>query len=662
MTAAARPKATLGDLARLYGVEPSYVDGLRRRRRPRTETLITVLRSLGASVSSPDDVSAVLRERTRALSTRIIAPVLIAWDGELSLDLSRCVRARRIECALTLEDGTMHDWCVAPVDATDSVSIGRTLPDGYHRLRVDDGKVVHESLVVSAPEKAYAPPAPVRDWGVFAPLYAVHSGRSWGAGDFGDLRELLEWTASLGGTTVATLPLLAAYTLRPPSISPYSPASRLFWNEMYINVSAVPELADSAAARDLIASPPFQSELASLRTSALVDYEGVTALKRRALELLSESLNDARRDAFESFLREHPRLLEYARFRAACERAGRGWHDWPQRQRGGLLDDGDLNPAVARYHAYVQWVADAQLRSLSDNAEPPGGRLSFDMPLGVHGESFDTWRYGASFAEGVTAGAPPDAVFTGGQNWGFPPPHPERARDTGYGYLIASLRHLMRHAAVLRVDHILGQHRLFWVPEGMESSEGVYVRYPAEELYAILVLESHRNRTVIVGEDLGNVPAYVRPAMARHGILGSYVLQYELASGGVPQPPDPRQVASLNTHDMQPFAAYWADPANAPQRSLAARSVPGLRRGRGTAPQRAANAWLARSEARTVLINIEDLWGETERQNVPGTSETERPNWRRKLRYSLEEIREMPSVTEPLADVAAARCAEEAVT
>jgi 4-alpha-glucanotransferase len=655
---AARPKSAVSELARLCGIEPSYVDGLGRRRRPRTETLIAVLRALGAPVRSPADVPDALRERAQALASCVIEPMLVAWDGELSLNLGRCDRSRRIECTLDLEDGTTREWRVATADAAERVSVEWPLPAGYHRLCVDDGKAIYESLIISAPVKAYAPPTTVREWGVFAPLYAVHSSRSWGAGDFGDLRELLEWARSLAGTTVATLPLLAAYTLRPPSISPYSPASRLFWNEMYIDVGAVPELAQSGAAIELIASPGFQAEIEALRRAPLVDYEGVTALKRRPLELLAESLAGSRRDAFESYLAETPRLAEYSRFRAAGERAGCGWHDWPERMRGGVLEDGDYDSAVARYHAYVQWIADEQLQSLS-------GGVAFDLPLGVHGESYDTWRFGESFASGVTAGAPPDAVFTGGQNWGFPPPHPQHAREAGCTYLVAALRHLMSHAAVLRVDHILGLHRLFWIPEGMDSSEGVYVRYPADELYAILVLESHRNKTVIVGEDLGNVPAYVRPAMARHGILGSYVLQYELASGCSPQPPNAGQVASLNTHDMQPFAAYWADPDNAGQRSALARAVPGARNGRakdGPAPQRAANGWLAGSEARTVLVNLEDLWGETERQNVPGTSETERPNWRRRLRYSLEEMRAMPAVTDALAEVASARRADEVVT
>ena len=282
------------------------------------------------------------------------------------------------------------------------------------------------------------------------------------------------------------------------------------------------------------------------------------------------------------------------------------------------------------------------------------------MPLGVHADSYDTWRERNSFAEGATVGAPPDAHFTGGQDWEFPPPHPQRAREDGYRYLIESLRHVMRHASILRIDHVLGLHRLFWIPDGTDGGDGVYVRYPADELYAILVLESHRNRTILLGEDLGNVPPYVRPAMARHGLLRSYVLQFELAFGHAPDPPDRSQVASLNTHDTELFAAFWQGLPDAQRRS----ALTGLLAGEGVADgdfadagqaQRAANSWLAKSEASTVIVSLEDLWQETEPQNVPGTSERARSNWRRKARHSLEEIRDMPAVTETLSAVALAR-------
>lgn len=635
MSARAAAKDGLQELAGLYGVETSYTDGLDRPCEPPAEALVAVLRSLGAPIDSAANVPNAIREREAEMSKRLIEPVIVAWGGSLgTAQLPGAVPWR-----ITLEDGTARE--------SRDGSPPATLPFGYHRLHVDDGSSTHESLIISAPEKAYAPPVTLRDWGVFAPLYGLRSDNSWGTGDFGDLRRLLDWTASLGGSVVATLPLLAAFTGRPTSISPYSPASRFFWNEMYIDVSAVPELADSDEARDIVSSPAFQKEIRRLNEHPVVDYEAVTALKRQVLDPLARSLGPARRAELDAFVKDNPSLADYARFRAATERQASGWRGWPERQRSGALSAGDYDADVAQYHTYVQWLAHEQLTSL---ASGDGAQLYFDMPLGVHADSYDAWSKRDCFANGVATGAPPDAVFTTGQNWAFAPPHPERARRSGYRYFIDCLRTLMRHAAFLRIDHILGLHRLFWIPDGMDGSDGVYVRYPADELYAILTLESHRNQTVIIGEDLGNVPPYVRPKMAMHGILSSYVLPFELAAGKAPAPPKFGQVASLDTHDMQPFAAFWDDKANEPQRAALETVLAG-----GAPSHTAANRWLAESDAAIVLVNLEDLWQETERQNVPGTTESERPNWRRKLRHSLEEIQEMPAVTDSLATVHAAR-------
>ena len=629
MITAADSLASLRQLAQVYGVEAAYEDGLGQQSEPTPETLIAVLGALGVQIDSPDDAPAALREHSEAMMARAVEPIVVAWEGVADLDFRGSTPSSRpIDCSIVLEDGTTREWRIDGAGAERPVGVVQALPYGYHRLTIDDGKANRESLIISAPRKAYSPPGAERGWGVFAPLYAIHSSESWGIGDFADLRKLLDWTSTLGGTTVATLPLLAAFTGGIAGISPYSPASRLFWNELYIDVSAVPELTRSAAAREIVASPGFQTELEALRSSSIVDYEGVAALKRRVLQPLSASIREdrsARGDAFRSFAAENPRVAPYARFRAACERHRSGWRGWPERQRDGVIAETDIDPAAYIYHAYVQWIVGEQIRALSNEAKENGNQIYLDMPLGVHADSYDTWSERASFADGVTAGAPPDVVFTSGQNWGFPPSHPEGARGSDYSYLIASLRHVMRHASVLRIDHIAGLHRLFWIPAGMDSSEGAYVHYPADELYALLTLESHRHRTMLVGEDLGNIPDYVRPAMADHGVLRSYVLEYELAGGELPFKPGVGAVASVNTHDMEPFAGFWLDANSARGRSVLIERLAdeGLVEGdvNLAEAQHAANTWLASSEAPTVLISVEDLWHETERQNVPGTDE-----------------------------------------
>ena len=560
------------------------------------------------------------------------------------------------------------------------------LPEGYHRLVVDAGGTESSSLLISAPYRASAPPEE-RRWGVFLPLHALRTRRSLGIGDLTDLEALTEWVAAKGGSMVATLPLLAGFFEDPFfETSPYSPASRLFWNELFIDPEAVPELERSAEARGLLASGDHRRELAALGSRQLVDYRATMAAKRRVLEALARAFwtgHGPRREAFEAFARATPRLLDYASFRAACERHGRWWGRWPARERDGRLPpEGGLGDS-ARYHAYVQWLAEQQLSSTAGSARSCGAALYFDMPLGVNPAGYDGWREPEAFLSGVSAGAPPDAFFKGGQDWGFRPLSPEGIRAQGYRYPIEVLRHMLRHAGVLRIDHAMGMHRLFVIPAGMKATEGVYIRYRAEEWYAILCLESRRSGTVLVGEDLGTVPLAVTQALLRHGIQRSYVMQFELArkSSRRVRPPPRNAVSSFNTHDMAPFAAFWrardvdhwvelglVDPGEAAvrrterqgQRSRLIALLVGdgllLERDTGNDPAvfLAALRYLAASPAKMLVVALEDLWLETRPQNVPGTT-AEHPNWRRRARFGFETASRLPEVTSTLALIDAIR-------
>jgi 4-alpha-glucanotransferase len=562
--------------------------------------------------------------------------------------------------------------------------IPHRLPSGYHRLTVEiDGKPF-VCMIISAPLRAYASheESARRRWGVFLPLYALHSGRSWGGGDFADLEDLVAWVAGLGGSVVATLPLLAAFLDEPCDPSPYVPASRLFWNELYLDVARIPELKDCVSAQALLASGGVRREIEALRASPVVDYRRQMAVKRRVLEELACSffLDASGRSAdFRRFVAAHPEVEDYARFRATGERQRAPWPTWSRPLCDGVLTEGDYDEGARRYHLYVQWVAHEQVLALSEHSARAGVNLYLDLPLGVHPHSYDVWREREAFVLGVSGGAPPDVVFTQGQDWGFPPLHPEAIREQGYRYVIAYLRHQLRHTTLLRIDHVMGLHRLFWIPKGLEACDGVYVRYPAEELCAILSLESHRHRASIVGENLGTVPAYVNSSMARHQLHQMYVMQYELAPGPrqVLRAPPHDSVASLNTHDMPPFAAYWEgldivdrlrlgllDPAGARIEQENRRSLrPALERflerqgwltgdSPGLAPLlQACLRFLSASPARVVLVNLEDLWLEREPQNVPGTRE-ERLNWQRKARYAAEAFREMAMVVDPLREIA----------
>jgi len=514
-------------------------------------------------------------------------------------------------------------------------------------------------------------------WGTFLPVYAIRTRGDHGVGSFVDLTELFRWTRELGGSAVGTLPLLAQFLDGEPfEYSPYSPASRLFWNELFVDLDATPEMAGSAEARDLAARMPSPR-------GRLVDYGKTWAAHRPVLEALSREFSantpSARRRAFEAFSRARPELEDYCRFRAFGEQTGLPWQEWPAKQRAGRIGPRDADPERVRFHRYAQFVADEQLAGVGRTE--PGTGLYLDLPLGVHGSSFDTWRYRDSFAFGASGGAPPDTFFTKGQSWGFPPLHPHRLADDDFRYVRACFRHLMRHAGVLRIDHVMGFHRLYWVPDGFDATHGVYVRSPFEQLYAVLAEEAHRTGTAVVGEDLGTVPRAVRAAMKRHGVLRSHVLSLEAAvRPDDPLPPAPASsLASLNTHDLAPFASFWTgadiddrvdlgllDPKAAGKeratRKRLVRALTDAMRAEGRLPTRAPRVaapveaaavhleYLAASPARMVIVNLEDLWGETEPQNRPGIYR-ERPNWRLRAARSFEEFRSDPQIEGRLKEV-----------
>lgn len=687
-------------LADLCGIQMAYHDAFHHRRRASMEALLATLRALGAPILSPDDITSAWRERRQSLWQRPLEPVVVSWECKPSLMAIRLpanLTDRHLNYHLILENGERKhgEWrgTDSPIIETAEVEgilylvrqfpLPGQLPWGYHQLTLELPGKSEETLIISAPIKAYTPPEELenRRWGFFLPLYALQTDRSWGGGDFSDLKVFMAWAAGNGARVLATLPLLARFFDDVSGASPYNPVSRLMWNEFYVDVRSVPEMQDCPAAQELVAASSFQNQIRALRDSNLVDYRQQMTLKRQVLEEMCRCLfaNASHRlEALHRFAEANPVVENYARFRATCEKLVTPWQSWPQSLQEGTLNEGDYNEQARRYHLYVQWLANQQIQALSENAKGTNLQLCFDLPLGVHPNGYDVWSNRDLFIPNLSAGAPPDTVFTKGQNWEFPPLHPEKIREQGYGYTIAYLRHHLQHAGILRIDHVMGLHRLFCIPAGMEASEGTYIRYRHEELYAILALESHRNQTILVGEDLGTVPMYVRPEMARHKLHRMYVMQYELASDCTTTfPPVPRNaVASLNTHDMYPFTAFWHDldieerlalglldkrgaESERKTRRKTKRAIVSFLQNRGLLKSpdtdvmvvlRACLAFLSSSRARIVLVNLEDLWLETQPQNVPGTHE-EHPNWRRKARYSFEAFCHLADVNDILREI-----------
>lgn len=686
----------LHQLARQYGVQTAYYDVSHLRRQAEPEALLAVLRSLGVPVQSLSDVPSAWRERQNMVWRQVLEPVLVAWEGRLPPVEVRLPRdTRAIACELRLESGESRrcqwQWADLPVIDAEAgragyvlkrLALADSLPVGYHRLRLDTGEHSGEALIIAAPLKAYSPEDKDPMWGVFLPLYSLHTTESRGSGTFSDFAALADWVARSGGDIVAALPLLAAFLSEPFEPSPYAPVSRLFWNEFYLDLNAIPEI--KRYSPPSMSSVLFAREMEELRRAQLVDYRREMALKRGIIEELCRFLygeGAERLDRMQRYARENPEIEQYARFRAAVEKQGVLWRQWPARMRDGDLSAGDYDEDARRYHLYAQWLACQQVDALTARAREKGVHIYLDLPLGVHPGGYDPWRWQDIFVNGVSAGAPPDAVFTWGQNWSVTPLHPENLRKQGYRYVIDYLRNHFRHTGIIRIDHVMGLHRLFWIPEDMGAEHGVYVRYRAEELYAILSLESHRNQTMLVGEDLGTVPPEVRPAMASHRLHRMYVLHYELqASPRAVRPVPAGAVASLNTHDMPPFAAFWQGLDIEKRREMGLldraaarrekqvlqevkRAVTRFLRGRswfhGTgsdtrAVLEACLGHLSASPARAVLVNLEDLWLETEPQNVPGTGERY-PSWRRRARHSLEQLCCIPEVAGTLGMVDSVR-------
>ena len=684
----------LHELAAAWGVAVSYVDALGAQRTASPEVLTAVLRSLGAPLERLADAESALRERTRAVWGKLAEPVSVAWDGREGAIPIHVLEGResaswRVTLSLAGAEPVRREGRLADLAVVDRRAFGTTqierriipLPElalGYHDAIVEvDGRRV-DVLIIAAPRVGHRGDG-TKTWGVFAPLYSLHDARRPEMGDFGTLEALFDWVLGQGGGVVGTLPLLPGFLegerFEP---SPYAPVSRLFWNELYIDLAAVPEMVYSSEAQQRLAAIS-RPQAPSDAGAGYLDYARVYAERRAVLEGLADAFYDgrgSRRDELERYAKQHPDLERYARYRAALAHAARP-------EFGATLElESPAMEREARFHRYVQMVAGQQLDRLHRKASERGRGLYLDLPLGVHHDGYDVWREGDLFAPDVSAGAPPDPLFRGGQNWGFPPLHPERLRNQHYQYFRDVVAHHARVAGVLRIDHVACLHRLYWIPRDASATEGLYVHGYAEELSAVLTLESHKHECLLVGEDLGTIPDAVRELMRTHALHRTWVLPFEASAQQPAWGEAPHDcVATLNTHDMPPFGRFWksldigdlqdlglADDALAQRMRDERWALVGalvdevLRRGlldpaKREDPRAVLDALclaLADEPAEVVLLTLEDFWLEDLPQNVPGTH-TERANWRRRFRRSLEEIFADDSIRAVLAEVARRR-------
>ncbi len=602
----------LRKLAESCGVTTSHVDGLGQEVRPCDEAILAALRALGIPIEESKDAAATLADREARPPS--LAPPCLAGETETALSVP-LGGAGRYRSQLHLEDGSEH-----VLEGSHTLTLPH-LPSGYHQVSVERGGERSNTHLLIAPVQRFGAPGTRRSLGLFAPLYAIAGEQDYGVGDFSGLAQLMQWASEQGVDFLGTLPLSAANYREDFQTSPYSPVSRLFWNEIYLDVAALAKQFPSEHLSELLEHPRIATERERLAELPLIDYKKTSELKSRLLYRIADAAWKKIPQALENFVTENQELHSYAAFRATMEITGTTYHHWPEAQRLGNLGGATYDEDDYRYHVFVQWAAEQQLTALSDIA----CELYLDLSVGAGGASYDVWRHQHSFVSGIDVGAPPDALFRGGQNWALPPLHPQRARQNGHEYFTECVRANMRHAGMLRIDHVMGLHRLYWVPSELGATEGLYVRYPAEELYAILRIEAGRNQCALVGEDLGTVPDSVRPAMSNAGMHRLFVGQFSIQEGGhgpslAPAPED--AVASLNTHDTPTFAGWFE-----------AADMPGN-------PEHLMKRWtesLATGPASAVVVTLEDLWLEVLPQNQPGTG-AEEPNWRRRLARSLKEI------------------------
>jgi 4-alpha-glucanotransferase len=679
----AQPAPWLTELADRFGIAGDYEDWTGRRVAVPEATLVAVLGALGVAAETEQQGRAALTAHARSYWSRPLPPTIVARAGTEGLFWAHVTEGRPAEVWLRLEDGRTRDGLrrvdnsTPPVDL-DGRRIGEAgfvlpadLPPGYHRVYLRSGRDRADAALIVTPD------APLlsdrlgarRAWGLAVQLYSVRSRRSCGVGDLTDLTDLAVWSASRHGADYLLVnPLHAAAPTTPMEPSPYLPTSRRFVNPLYLRVEAIAEFAELELRereewRRL--HEQVQQHADGLET---VDRDAAWVAKRRVLAELYRLPRSAGRElAFAAYrAREGAALDDFATWCALAEVYGADWRRWPESLRhpagAGVAEFADAHTAAVDFHRWLQWQLDEQLATVQTRAAAAGMALGVmhDLAVGVHPAGADAWALQEVLTLGVTAGAPPDEFNQRGQDWSQPPWRPDGLADQEYRPFKALIRSVLRHAGGVRIDHIMGLFRLWWIPEGASPADGTYVRYDHEAMVGIVVLEAYRAGAVVVGEDLGTVEPWVRDYLHERGVLGTSILWFELDRNGAGGPlPAERWreycLSSVTTHDLPPTAGYLAGDHVRLRHSLGLLTRPvdeelaadraerdawlaelrrvGLLAADADADRDpetvivALHRYLGRTPSRLLGAALTDAVGDRRTQNQPGTTD-EYPNWR----------------------------------
>jgi 4-alpha-glucanotransferase len=581
-----------------------------------------------------------------------------------------------------------------------------TLQQGYHQLNLGYGDYQASCPLIYAPKNCYSPQeaSPSKAWGYTAQLYSLRSKNNWGIGDFTDLKILVEKSAEQQASTIGLNPLHPLYYQNPAHRSPYSPSSRCYLNPLYIDVTQIQNFEVCELVQVKVKEKAFQQDIAHVNASKLVDYPGVAKLKYEIAELLFEDFtlhqtNNSQHDAykgmseeFEHFKESNNDLHQFATFEALYEhfhladKNSYGWTDWPLNFQDpsskAVHEFQQTHKKRIEYFCFLQWIAHKQLTSVAQFTEDKGMDIGLylDLAVGCDGSGFDVWSDKEVYVAGASIGAPPDDMNALGQNWGLTPINPVSLQKQGYQPLVKALRSNMQYAGALRIDHILGLMRQYWVAPGMEANEGVYISFPWEDILRIIALESRRNSCVVIGEDLGNVPEGFSETIQNAGLLSFKVLFFERWESGLFKRPETfpiESIVTIATHDTATLSGWWqgrdlewreqlnlypneeaghADRnsrANERQNLIAALNdlqVIDMSNVPETEPAKmnnelsvAVQKYLATSPSHIQFIPMEDALEIVEQVNIPGTID-QHPNWLQKLPVLLEDFSEINSV------------------
>lgn len=666
----------LARLADACGVAVSYVDQAGVTVQVSRGTIEAVLRALDVDLDS--GVDAALERIELRDWRRMLPPVFIGREGEERRLWVHVPDGDPVAVRVRLEDGsavtlTQLDRWVEPREI-DGVRTGEAsfavpgdLPLGYHEVEAESPTLRSTMPLIMTPRRLAPETIGDRQWGFMTQLYATRSARSWGLGDLHDGRVLAEWSASsLGAGFLLINPLHAASPVPPMTPSPYLPVTRRFANPIYLRIEDISEYALLAPeVRDRIEG--LANELRQRnRMDSLLDRDAVWAAKRVCLETIAQVPRSAEREsAFTAFCRrEGDGLRDFATWCAISDALGpdEGWpEDLRHPQAPAVQRFRDAHAAEVEFHMWLQWQLDEQLEAMQAGARAAGMVIGVmhDLAVGVHPEGADAWALQDVLARGVSVGAPPDMYNQMGQDWSQPPWRPDALAEAGFAPYRDMLRTVLRHCGGLRIDHVLGLFRLWWVPQGMPASAGTFVRFDFDAMLGILCLEAQRAGAMIVGEDLGTVEPWVADVLADRGILGTVILWFEAEAGRIRHPSDWRRdvLASVTVHDLPPTAGYLRQEHVRIRAELGLLTTPvdeeqakAIAERDGWAALLRESGWLAAdvdpdtddgvaamtvalhhaaaaSPARLLGIGLGDVVGDRRAQNQPGTDQ-EYPNWR----------------------------------